>query len=256
MVGEGAAHAGRARVHGRDADAAGRRARPLSRHLRHQAPRSHARVRREYRPCSRRSAPGASLAVLTNKPRAATVRILNGLKLGQFFADDAIIGGDGLFRGNPIRPASRICAPAPASAPHETVMVGDSAVDWRTARACRHANLPGALRVRVPGVSPRGAARRRDPPRPPVRLARASRSAAASGPPVPAGLKACATTTTTTSDPAPPAASTRRRRRSSAARRLAPRRRTASAAVSRASTSTRSPGLRWLRSMNRRNAGS
>lgn len=77
----------------------------------------------------------ASLAVLTNKPRAATVRILNGLQLGQFFADDAIIGGDGPLPRKP-NPAglAHLCAWAGAGA-DETVMVGDSAVDWRTARA-------------------------------------------------------------------------------------------------------------------------
>ena len=39
------------------------------------------------------------------------------------------------LRGNPIRPASlHLCARAGVSAA-ETAMVGDSAVDWRTARA-------------------------------------------------------------------------------------------------------------------------
>jgi phosphoglycolate phosphatase len=60
---------------------------------------------------------------------------LNGLKLGQFFADDAIIGGDGPLARKP-DPAGLawLCARAGVTAA-ETVMVGDSAVDWRTARA-------------------------------------------------------------------------------------------------------------------------
>ena len=43
----------------------------------------------------------ASLAVLTNKPRAATLRILAGFDLAAFFEDDAIVGGDGPFVRKP-----------------------------------------------------------------------------------------------------------------------------------------------------------
>ena len=77
----------------------------------------------------------ASLAVLTNKPRAATERILDGLRLSRFFAADAIIGGDGPLARKP-DPAglAHLCARAGVSAA-EAAMVGDSAVDWRTARA-------------------------------------------------------------------------------------------------------------------------
>ncbi len=77
----------------------------------------------------------ASLAVLTNKPRAATIRILAGLQLERFFEDAAILGGDGPLPRKP-DPAGlvHLCARA-GVAPGEAVMVGDSAVDWRTARA-------------------------------------------------------------------------------------------------------------------------
>lgn len=78
--------------------------------------------------------PRAALAVLTNKPRVATERILAGLNLDGFFAGDAVIGGDGPFPRKP-DPAGlvHLCARAGVSA-SETTMVGDSAVDWRTAR--------------------------------------------------------------------------------------------------------------------------
>jgi len=43
----------------------------------------------------------ATLAVLTNKPLAATRRILDGLDLARFFAADAVLGGDGPFARKP-----------------------------------------------------------------------------------------------------------------------------------------------------------
>lgn len=77
----------------------------------------------------------AALAVLTNKPRSATDRILAGLHLAAFFPNDAVIGGDGPFPRKP-DPAglAHLCARAGVS-PDETALVGDSAVDWRTARS-------------------------------------------------------------------------------------------------------------------------
>jgi len=76
----------------------------------------------------------ASLAVLTNKPRAATLRILAGLDLAGRFEDEAIVGGDGPFPRKP-DPAGllQLCARAGVR-PDETMMIGDSIVDWRTAR--------------------------------------------------------------------------------------------------------------------------
>jgi phosphoglycolate phosphatase len=76
----------------------------------------------------------AALAVLTNKPRVATERILGGLNLSGFFAGDAVIGGDGPFPRKPDpKGLVHLCALAGVGA-DETTMVGDSAVDWRTAR--------------------------------------------------------------------------------------------------------------------------
>jgi phosphoglycolate phosphatase len=77
----------------------------------------------------------ATLAVLTNKPLAATRRILAGLDLARHFADDAVIGGDGAFPRKP-DPAGLRHLSASANVPAEsTLFVGDSAIDWRTARA-------------------------------------------------------------------------------------------------------------------------
>jgi phosphoglycolate phosphatase len=76
----------------------------------------------------------ASLAVLTNKPLAATRRILAALNLTTWFDEDAIFGGDGPFPRKP-DPAAllQLCAGAGLNQ-REAMMVGDSAVDWRTAR--------------------------------------------------------------------------------------------------------------------------
>ena len=75
-----------------------------------------------------------ALAVLTNKPRGATCRILAGLRLAGFFADDAVIGGDGPFPRKPDPSGlAHLCARAGVS-PDDTALVGDSVVDWQTAR--------------------------------------------------------------------------------------------------------------------------
>jgi phosphoglycolate phosphatase len=75
-----------------------------------------------------------SLAVLTNKPVAATRRILEGLDLARYFKDDCVVGGDGAFPRKPdpagLQHLMSLCG-VDASA---TVMVGDSVNDWRVAR--------------------------------------------------------------------------------------------------------------------------
>lgn len=77
----------------------------------------------------------ATLAVLTNKPLAATRRILAGLDLARHFADDAVVGGDGPFPRKP-DPAGLLHLIAQARVSVEsTLLVGDSIIDWRTARA-------------------------------------------------------------------------------------------------------------------------
>lgn len=75
----------------------------------------------------------APLAVLTNKPLAPTRRLLDALGLAPFFA--AAIGGDGEFPRKP-DPASLIHLIERFGADRRrTVMVGDSWIDYSTARA-------------------------------------------------------------------------------------------------------------------------
>jgi phosphoglycolate phosphatase len=75
----------------------------------------------------------ATLAVLTNKPQRPTEAILAGLGIASMF--EWVVGGD-TAHGRKPDPAglAHIIAAAGASA-GETLMVGDSAIDLRTARA-------------------------------------------------------------------------------------------------------------------------
>ena len=75
------------------------------------------------------------LALLTNKPRRATIAILEGLDLGRFFSPDAVIGGDGRFPRKPDPTGLQHLQTAAALRAQETMLVGDSVIDWRTARA-------------------------------------------------------------------------------------------------------------------------
>jgi phosphoglycolate phosphatase len=77
----------------------------------------------------------APLALLTNKPLAATRRILEGLDLARFFDADAVIGGDGPFPRKPDPAGLRHLAARVGAAQNDTVLVGDSIIDWRTAKA-------------------------------------------------------------------------------------------------------------------------
>jgi len=76
----------------------------------------------------------APLGVLTNKPLAATRSILGGLNLARYFADEAIVGGDGPFPRKPDPSGLRHLLARVAVAPAEALLVGDSTVDWRTAQ--------------------------------------------------------------------------------------------------------------------------
>ena len=71
-----------------------------------------------------RLASRAALAILTNKPIAATRRILDGLDLARFFPADAVLGGDGPFARKPDPEALRHLTAAAQSTPVTTVMVG------------------------------------------------------------------------------------------------------------------------------------
>jgi phosphoglycolate phosphatase len=77
----------------------------------------------------------SKLAVLTNKPIAATRRILAGLDLARHFPEDAVIGGDGPFPRKP-DPAGLLHLIERAGLVAESaLLVGDSIIDWRAARA-------------------------------------------------------------------------------------------------------------------------
>jgi phosphoglycolate phosphatase len=78
--------------------------------------------------------PRAALAVLTNKPLGATRSILAGLDLASYFGT-RIIGGDGPFPRKPAPAGLRHLVEQAGVSPSETVLVGDSVIDRRTARA-------------------------------------------------------------------------------------------------------------------------
>jgi phosphoglycolate phosphatase len=75
----------------------------------------------------------ARLAVLTNKPIAPSDRILRGLGLRHFFDD--VIGGDSDFGRKPNPDGLLALMDRAAATAAETLMVGDSVTDLRTARA-------------------------------------------------------------------------------------------------------------------------
>jgi len=75
----------------------------------------------------------ARLAVLTNKPQRPTERILEGLGLASFF--DRVIGGDTPLPRKPDPGGLRDLMTKAGTGSGSTVMVGDSAIDLRTARA-------------------------------------------------------------------------------------------------------------------------
>lgn len=75
-----------------------------------------------------------TLAVLTNKPIVATREILSGLGLAQYFSADRILGGDGPLPRKP-QPDGLLHLLAGAGVnPAKAMLVGDSAIDWLTAR--------------------------------------------------------------------------------------------------------------------------
>lgn len=77
-------------------------------------------------------AAGIAMAVLTNKPGAAAVRVLEGLDLRRYFHD--VVGGDSPFGRKP-DPAGLLHLVAAEAAPLEkTLLVGDSPIDLQTAR--------------------------------------------------------------------------------------------------------------------------
>ena len=80
-----------------------------------------------------------ALALLTNKPLAATREILIGLDLANYFPEAAVFGGDGPLPRKPDPSGLQQLMAMAGVTPDETLMVGDSIVDWRTARGARSA---------------------------------------------------------------------------------------------------------------------
>lgn len=86
------------------------------------------------------TAAGARAAVLTNKPRDASVRILQGLRLFGHFIE--IVGGDGPYGRKPDPDALLHLMDAAGAARDRTTLVGDSRIDLETAR---NAGVPCCL---------------------------------------------------------------------------------------------------------------
>jgi phosphoglycolate phosphatase len=79
--------------------------------------------------------PRMPLAVLTNKPIGSTRFILDGLDLARFFRPDLVAGGDGPHPRKPDPAGLVSLCDRVGVDPARTLMVGDSVIDWQTARA-------------------------------------------------------------------------------------------------------------------------
>jgi phosphoglycolate phosphatase len=78
-------------------------------------------------------APGAALAILTNKPQHHTERILEGLGIAPFFR--WVVGGDTPHGRKPDPGGLNHLMSVAQAGTDDTILVGDSAIDLRTARA-------------------------------------------------------------------------------------------------------------------------
>lgn len=76
-----------------------------------------------------------TLAVLTNKPLAATQQILDRLGLADYFERRFVVGGDGPYPRKPDPTGLLALAATAGTDAAATCLVGDSMVDWQTARA-------------------------------------------------------------------------------------------------------------------------
>jgi phosphoglycolate phosphatase len=74
-----------------------------------------------------------TMALLTNKPSAQSVRILEVFGLSKYF--QWVLGGDGPWPRKPEPDGLRFLMHQAAAGPGETVLIGDSTVDLQTARS-------------------------------------------------------------------------------------------------------------------------
>lgn len=78
---------------------------------------------------------GCRLAVLTNKPITPTRHILQQLGLASYFPPELVLGGDGPLPRKPDPGGLRALMAQTLTDARSTCLVGDSVVDWKTARA-------------------------------------------------------------------------------------------------------------------------
>jgi phosphoglycolate phosphatase len=75
-----------------------------------------------------------TLGVLTNKPLRATRAVLEGLDLTKYFGP-LVLGGDGPLPRKPDPAGLRHLLNQAQISPDEAMLVGDSIIDWQSARA-------------------------------------------------------------------------------------------------------------------------
>jgi phosphoglycolate phosphatase len=78
-----------------------------------------------------------TVALLTNKPIGSTRVILDRLDLARFFQPALVLGGDGPFARKPDPAGLQWLMQAAGAGPEHTILIGDSLIDWKTARAAR-----------------------------------------------------------------------------------------------------------------------
>jgi phosphoglycolate phosphatase len=76
---------------------------------------------------------GLKLAVVTNKPQEASLKVLAGLGIGQYF--DTVVGADGLLALKPDPAPLMLALTRLQSCESEAVMIGDNANDVAAAKA-------------------------------------------------------------------------------------------------------------------------
>jgi phosphoglycolate phosphatase len=79
------------------------------------------------------AARGVTLSVLSNKPAALSRTIVSGLRLSRYFR--AVLGGDSCAMRKPDRAGLERLRTRAGTPPARMLLVGDSAIDLRTARA-------------------------------------------------------------------------------------------------------------------------